>query len=1008
MGKFNQAVSVGIKNGTIHKVDLSNDNIGDLAAVKLSMLLKDNPKLEKLNLSQNKIGSQGLKALADALEVNTNLVEMDLRGNSVPLLSVDGLVEAKIKKINFFASMGGAEQYDPTSQMYIEQIDKYLKRNQEKITLNIEQAKKEEKNETLAETTDKDHGQNNLPKFLTEKLSIEVHEEDSKSLSGKNLESYKKHFSNDNIKIEINEIKSVSLIQNNVPVAQIVEPHQSTTSIDIQQEIDPNVVALHNAISIGDESKIRGLLENNTLNINEKNVVGFSALHYAAKMGNASIIGLLITKGALKNSSNQSGETPLHIAAKHNHCQVMEILFNYQVEIDIENKEGDTPLYYAIQNGHKEAVRKLLEKKAKIFHRNKQGNNALHIVAETSYKELTQLLLYKADIQCMLGNNKGQSPLHVSYLKSKIDDRSRSNTFPLFIDFVHEIKNESKKKEILSYEDCDNYTILHLAAARSDERTLEILIINKGMSVDLQNKMERTPLHIAIENGSLLSVTYLLDKGARLDLEDVTKNTAFDIINNIILSNSIKNRERDYEEIKTKLAEKKHKIIIEIIKKSLAVISQTIFRDVINKTLDVNTALKLFIKNNEYKYLIEAARSIGQFVQEGLANERRNVPRDLQVELVRLVDNTVEDAIEKAQSTDKDRLMKQSISALLEYQTILVELNSGFKMNNESQITHEEKEFIEASTEFLRKYYYVSAALIEEIVHRQATTVDRGVALANQAASFLPTVGSKIGELIPHLAKGIEANVASKVGMAVGTIAEFLVSAITNIIIQRLDENARVRAGNVVRAFKQENRDRLNDDKINAVVMVMVLRFRDQINELDLFSVKPFAECIGIRIINHILKGLNENVNESSWPLGRWINKRQEGYKKATQKQYSPPEELNIVKRCMLAIKNEYDGRAPLIRLTTKAKRSENERWFAHGIIELTGMKTIKGEQEKFSYFTSKESQHNIYGFCYVSTEDAKKAVEEDNFKEINTAIDIFSQETKEVASTSSCSKMAR
>ena len=71
----------------------------------------------------------------------------------------------------------------------------------------------------------------------------------------------------------------------------------------------------------------------------------------------------------------------------------------------------------------------------------------------------------------------------------------------------------------------DNNTPLHVAAEHGDLACVKILVSN-GVPVDIRNSSKQTPLLLASECLHPAVVTYLLDKGAKVDATDRKGNTS--------------------------------------------------------------------------------------------------------------------------------------------------------------------------------------------------------------------------------------------------------------------------------------------------------------------------------------------------------------------------------------------------------------------------------------------------------------------------------------------------
>lgn len=71
------------ENRALHKVDLSNNEIGPEVCDSLASALKSNQTLHTVDLSWNRVGNVGAKAILKGLQMNKNLQILNLTGNKV-------------------------------------------------------------------------------------------------------------------------------------------------------------------------------------------------------------------------------------------------------------------------------------------------------------------------------------------------------------------------------------------------------------------------------------------------------------------------------------------------------------------------------------------------------------------------------------------------------------------------------------------------------------------------------------------------------------------------------------------------------------------------------------------------------------------------------------------------------------------------------------------------------------------------------------------------------------
>ncbi|XP_026687003.1 uncharacterized protein LOC103519880 [Diaphorina citri] len=94
-----------------------------------------------------------------------------------------------------------------------------------------------------------------------------------------------------------------------------------------------------------DTNKVLSLLKNN-MNPNVKDNAGWTPLHDAVSIGNESVVRLLLEAGALVNVPGLDNDTPLHLAARDVRPALAKLLIQYGADVDKRNIQGHKPLEY--------------------------------------------------------------------------------------------------------------------------------------------------------------------------------------------------------------------------------------------------------------------------------------------------------------------------------------------------------------------------------------------------------------------------------------------------------------------------------------------------------------------------------------------------------------------------------------------------------------------------------------------------------------------------------------
>jgi hypothetical protein len=80
-------------NTSLHILNLSNNEMGDIGTIELANGLNSNTTLLEINLSNNNIGDKGLNVLATVLKVNKSIIDLNLSNNNIGDKGVFELME---------------------------------------------------------------------------------------------------------------------------------------------------------------------------------------------------------------------------------------------------------------------------------------------------------------------------------------------------------------------------------------------------------------------------------------------------------------------------------------------------------------------------------------------------------------------------------------------------------------------------------------------------------------------------------------------------------------------------------------------------------------------------------------------------------------------------------------------------------------------------------------------------------------------------------------------------
>ena len=219
-------------------------------------------------------------------------------------------------------------------------------------------------------------------------------------------------------------------------------------------------------------------------NINEVNNVGDTLLMIASDYGRTEVVLELIKLGADINIQDIYKETALCIACKRGYIDIIDILLENKANVNISNNYSSTALHFACLNSQFDAVLKLLHTNlVNINQKDIYGGTALFNACSYagSIEIVDQLLCYGFDPHII--NNNGNTSLIFSCYKNKFKITERMIEMCVSINHQNNIRK----------------TALHIACYHNSIDCIKIL---------LQNSADIT---IIDENGKL-AIDYLRDK----------------------------------------------------------------------------------------------------------------------------------------------------------------------------------------------------------------------------------------------------------------------------------------------------------------------------------------------------------------------------------------------------------------------------------------------------------------------------------------------------------------
>jgi hypothetical protein len=189
----------------------------------------------------------------------------------------------------------------------------------------------------------------------------------------------------------------------------------SNSSIDINQTDMHGLTALMNACKKNYLGIVRLLLQRPDINVNmREHKEHSSALLFACQKQHLEMIALLISVPSIDiNIVNIKRMTPLMYACKENHYDVVRLLIAQKnIDLNIQNRKGNTALMLACANNHCDVIRLLIaEENIDINMQNRDGDTALMLACANNHCDVIRLLIAEENIDINMQNLDGDTAI---------------------------------------------------------------------------------------------------------------------------------------------------------------------------------------------------------------------------------------------------------------------------------------------------------------------------------------------------------------------------------------------------------------------------------------------------------------------------------------------------------------------------------------------------------------------------------------------------------------------
>ncbi len=151
---------------------------------------------------------------------------------------------------------------------------------------------------------------------------------------------------------------------------------------------------LYEASALGRAGRLKTILGQSRVRVNEPNPEGFTPLGLAAFFGQVDAVKVLLDHGAAVDAADRSrfGNTALDAAVAANHADIVRVLLAAGANANVRDSARYTPLHRAAANGNAEIARLLLEGGADANAVRDEGKTPLADAMDRGHADLAEVL----------------------------------------------------------------------------------------------------------------------------------------------------------------------------------------------------------------------------------------------------------------------------------------------------------------------------------------------------------------------------------------------------------------------------------------------------------------------------------------------------------------------------------------------------------------------------------------------------------------------------------------
>jgi len=228
-----------------------------------------------------------------------------------------------------------------------------------------------------------------------------------------------------------------------------------------------------------------------------KNLNADAPLHLAVKAGYVDGAKLLLSMKANPDILDASQSTPLHLTIPASRrLEIIKLLLSFKANPALMDSRGNTPLHKAVMQFYApEIVDTLIQAGAPVNAQNANGDTPLILCTRTEHYEYAKSLIdAKADI--FKTNQAGENALRIALAKGYVA-----------------VDNIVLPSNVNQSDDNSNSVLLTAVSLKAPANVLT-LILSKGADPNARNKVQDSPLHVAVRKNYAEQGVVLLEAKA--------------------------------------------------------------------------------------------------------------------------------------------------------------------------------------------------------------------------------------------------------------------------------------------------------------------------------------------------------------------------------------------------------------------------------------------------------------------------------------------------------------